>query len=216
MHPIPRVHQPIHQEVPVVRGLDDHARQLVAMRFQYRPNLPQIVRQTFLIHDSIFLITHHDYTVVRVQVNSAKLHVGLLRVKAGSHLNFSPAASTRRGGPLHDYHSMALSTRSRLWDFLIDWLVYPVTCHSPSSARKSEIGDKRSSPEIAGDVSSNEGHRQLSKVRQGAVSPKRTFRLCMPAIGRINRFAIAESTLPYASSVKTGMPTDRIPQDLEV
>jgi len=36
---------------------------------------------------------------------------------------------------------MSLSTRSRLWDFLIDWLVYPVTCHSPSSARKSEIGD---------------------------------------------------------------------------
>jgi len=40
-----------------------------------------------------------------VQVNSAKLHGGLLRVKAGSHLNFSPAASTRRGGPSDDYHS---------------------------------------------------------------------------------------------------------------
>src|SRR5256885_10523941 len=44
--------------------------------------------------------------------------------------------------------STALSTRSRLWDFLIDWLVYPVTCHSPSSARKSEIGEDRKSTRL--------------------------------------------------------------------
>src|SRR5450631_3620384 len=63
------------------------------------------VGQAFPIHDSIFLVTDHDDTVVRVQVNSAKIHLSLLRVKAGSHLNFSPAASTRRGGPSDDYHS---------------------------------------------------------------------------------------------------------------
>src|ERR1700674_767741 len=108
MHPVPRVHQTIHQEVPIVGALDDHTRKLSTIRLQCRLNLPQVVRQAFLIHDAIFLITDNYDTVVRVQVNSAKLHVGLLRVKAGSHLNFSSAASTRRGGPLDDYHSVPL------------------------------------------------------------------------------------------------------------
>src|ERR1700694_250913 len=113
MHPVPRIHQSIHQEVPVVGGLDDHARQLFTIRRQCRYDLLQIVWQALLIHDSIFLVTDNYDTVVRVQVNSAKLHLGLLRVKAGSHLNFSSAASTRRGGPLDDYHSTTLSTQSR-------------------------------------------------------------------------------------------------------
>src|ERR1700687_1640961 len=111
MHPVPRVHQSIHQEVPVVRGLDHHARQLFTIRRQCRYDLLQIVGQALLIHDSIFLVTDNYDTVVRVQVNSAKLHMGLLRVKAGSHLNFSPAASTRTRGPLDDYHSIELSTQ---------------------------------------------------------------------------------------------------------
>src|SRR5215471_2115884 len=74
MHPVPRVHQSIHQEVPVVRGLHDHAHQLFPVRRQCRSDLLQIVGQALLIHDSIFLVTDHYHTVVRVQLNSAKLH----------------------------------------------------------------------------------------------------------------------------------------------
>jgi hypothetical protein len=37
--------------------------------------LLQIVGQSLLIHDSIFLVTDNYDTVVRVQVNSAKLHL---------------------------------------------------------------------------------------------------------------------------------------------
>jgi len=41
-----------------------------------------------------------------MQINSAKLlHVGLLRVKVSSHLDFTPPCrKTRRGGRLDDYH----------------------------------------------------------------------------------------------------------------
>jgi len=34
------------------------------------------------------------------------VHVGLLGLKSFSNLNFTPAATTQRGGRLDDYHSM--------------------------------------------------------------------------------------------------------------
>ena len=57
---------------------------------------------------------------------------------------------------------MALSTHSRLLDFLIDWLVYPAIRRVRQENQKSVTAVI---PEIAGDVSGNEGDRQLSKVR---------------------------------------------------
>ena len=44
MYPVARIHQPIHQPVPIERTLDNHAHQLVPMRLQCRLNLPQLVR----------------------------------------------------------------------------------------------------------------------------------------------------------------------------
>ena len=93
IHPVARIHQPIHQPVPVVRALDDHARQLLPIRLQCRPDLPQIVRQPLLQRDPIFLVNYHHDTIVRVQVYAAIFHLGLLRVKVqSSHLDFNPAA----------------------------------------------------------------------------------------------------------------------------
>jgi len=89
-------HQPIDQPVPIESGFDRNTGDLLPPGGKNTDNLGKIVGKTFLHHDTIRVIHHGYHAVVRMQVNSAIFHFGLLSAKAGSQTHFSPAPSRRR------------------------------------------------------------------------------------------------------------------------
>jgi hypothetical protein len=70
----------------IISRLHNHAGKISAVRRQRREDCTKLIRQATLQYDPVFGITDHDHTVVRVQVYSAELHVGLRQVKGFASL----------------------------------------------------------------------------------------------------------------------------------
>jgi hypothetical protein len=85
MDAIAGVHEPVHQPVPIIGGLDGDTCERLPERREGRQDPGQLVAQSLLIHHVIVLVEHHDHTVGPMQIDAGIVlhHRTLLSVRCG-------------------------------------------------------------------------------------------------------------------------------------
>lgn len=90
VHDVARVHQAIHEPVPIIGGLHGNALQRLTEGSEGREDPCQLVAESLLVEYAVVVVKHHDDTVGPMQIDpSIALHRTLLSVVSVHHASMT-------------------------------------------------------------------------------------------------------------------------------